>query len=527
MAGVRALTAMAGAFYRNIANRQPLACLLVGVLALGIRAALLPWLPAPLPRITDEFSYLLASDTYASGRITNPAHPLWQHFESIHILQQPTYGSKYPPLQGLVLAFGQHIFHQPWIGVWLSVGLMCSVMCWMLQGWMAPPWALLGALLVVLRLGVTSYWMNSYWGGAVAATGGALVLGALPRIARERRIGAAVIFGLGQVILMNSRPFEGFAVACAGCLALLWWLRKERATVREVALRVLAPVAAIVFLGAVGMAYQNYRVTGHALELPYMAHDRQYAALPIFIWAQPRIGLVYRHESIRAYWMKYQTGLYQQAAEHRAAVSLLNFLASYVVWFGWLPLAAMALLCPFALRTREEKLTVALLVFSLAPVLSLYAFLPHYLAPAACLAFLRLTQALERLHGWRAAGRPVGFVSVALIVFSMALPVPGEAVRSFPPRPDLARFAQERDSISQSLEHQPGNHLIFVRYSPNHDPNAEWVYNRADIDHSRIVWAHPLGAQEDASLVRYYSGRRVWLLDADAIPPKLTCAGSP
>src|SRR5712691_12078931 len=251
----------------QIAARKTLAIVALFFLVVGVRVALLPRLPVPVPGIHDEYSYLLLGDTLAHGRLANPTHPMWMSFESFHINWFPTYSSKYPPAQGAVLALGQLLGH-PWIGVLLSAAAMCAAILWMLQAWLPARWAFLGGALVALKFGIASYWINSYWGGAVAATGEALVLGAMPRIVRRARTRDALLLGLGIAILANSRPYEGLLFCLPVAAWFLWWLlgrAKSRVAARIRVVKVLAPLAVVLALTLGFIGYYNWRLSGNAL----------------------------------------------------------------------------------------------------------------------------------------------------------------------------------------------------------------------------------------------------------------------
>src|SRR6266404_5767152 len=503
----------------RFAQRKRLDVIVLFLSVIVLRLLALPLLHLPVPGIHDEFSYLLMADTFAHGRLANPPHPMWISFESFHVNWFPKYASMYPPAQGLVLALGQILGH-PWIGVLLSDAAMCAAILWMLQGWLPARWAFLGGVLAALKLGIASYWMNSYWGGATAAIGGALVLGALPRIVRRARIGDVVFLGFGIAILASTRPYEGFLFCIPASVWFAWWLAgkgKWPKPLRVRVVQVLLPLAAMLLLTASFMGYYNWRLTGNPLLLPHVLNTRVYHTTGLFLWDHKGPEMHYRNAQFEEFYNGWARDNYENTWADMVRVTREK-VVRYGLTYFWI--GALLALPAIPSLFRDRKMRLLLITFLLVTVGALVVIWSnaHYAAPLTCLVFALIVQANRYLRTFRIKARPVGIALSRAIVLLLVLDTGINTARGicdpllWPCEGDPSRAA-----VISKLEHTPGKHLVMVRYEEdNHNIHDEWVYNGAEIDSAKVLWARELDPQQNAMLFAYFKDRKIWLVTPDS-----------
>ncbi len=505
------------------------ASIFVGVTTLSLRLLLLLVIPRPEPFLSDEFSYLLAADTFSHGRLTNPAHPMWIHFETFHELMRPTYASQYPPGMGLMLALGQVVFHDPWAAVVISMAVLCGLITWALWLWLPHQWAIAGGLFAALQL-TGSYWTESYWGGTLAAIGGALVVGALARLMRRPAAAHSLAFGLGLAILANSRPYEGLVLSalCAAVLLVRLRLLVQQGFQSYSGLlhSVGFPITFVLLPTLIWMGYYNYRVTGGPLLMPYELYAQQYTSWSSFLWSnKPRPEPTYNHDIFHGAWALMAMG--QQFYRQHILYNHLKNILELIFFFLSLP-AFFCVLLSWKSLMRNRRLRIPLellLLFYLGLAVEPNLF-PHYFAPATVLVFLIVTAAVRDFVSRFAPGKSRG-VALGVLCCCMVFLPHDLFFQSPPPQLLLHRseFIANRGSVLKKLEKESGQILVFVRYEKPY-VQPEWVYNHADIDRSRIVWARAMPggiprnrwarampSAKDAELLRYYPGRRAWVLE--------------
>jgi hypothetical protein len=525
--------------FSRMARRKSLSVAVVGFATLLLRLAILPLSPIPKAFVQDDFSFLLAADTFASGRLANPTPTMWVHFETMHVTMKPTYMSMYFPAQGLVMAAGKVMTGHPWYGILAMTALMCASICWMLQAWLPPDWALLGGVLAILRLGLFSYWIDTYSGaGSITALGGALVLGALPRFMKAARFRDGLLMAVGVILLVTARLYEGILLCLPVVCFLAWWILngENRPTATTLLRRTAFPLMLIAAAG-VWMGYYNYRVFGSPTTLPYTVDRAEYATAPYFVWQSQRPEPLYRHKVMREFYNRNELDAFDKIHKASGFVpeTLLKAARGILFYTGITLLVPLIMLRRVLLDHRVRFLVLCVLVLAAGQLIEIF-LIPHYLAPFTAAFYAIGLQAMRHLRVWSPGGEPVGLTLVRLTV-TLCVVLAGVRLFAEPLHLNLpvwpATWASEwygrstqsggeRTKVTDELAQQPGIALVIVRYSPDHQALDEWVYNDANIDNSKVIWAREMDEAENLELIQHYKDRTVWLVEPDASPAKVS-----
>jgi hypothetical protein len=284
------------------------------------------------------------------------------------------------------------------------------------------------------------------------------------------------------------------------------------------------------------MGYYDYRVFGSPFTLPYSTNRATYAIAPYFVWQSPRPEPAYRHEEMRRFYHVNEFDDYKRQA------SVPGFLKAALIRgvVGLLFFTGGALLPPFivlprAFRDKRIRFLVICLAVLNAGMLIENFFIPHYSAPFTVAIYALVVQTIRHMRHFRPEGRAAGlamtrFVVTVLVVMTILRVNHRSLNISLPKWPAYTwnaswygpdRFGEERASIERTLQQMPGEQLALVRYTSNHNPLDEWVYNAPDIDHSKVIWARDMDPESNQELFEYYKKRRIWLVQPDSYPNAL------
>jgi hypothetical protein len=338
------------------------------------------------------------------------------------------------------------------------------------------------------------------------------------------------MLALGVALVLNTRPFEGFVLTAVAGIALGVMLARRGVGTAVILRRIAAPTLLVLIPTGTAMAYYNWRVFGNPLTLPYTLNRKTYASAPVFVFQKPAPEPPYRHTEFRQFYIGWE---FEHFKKVTTPVGFLAFSGhKLITWWQFylgpvltLPLVAL----PFALRSRRLRPLVWMVAVVAATVAFEAFFMPHYVAPLTAAFLALLIEALRRLRVWRRRERTgVALVRAVFVVCAVMIPV--RMAAAFVPWVNTKypmtwattwNVSLGRQEIAARLLHQKGRHLVIVRYGPMHSIYREYVYNAANIDDSPLVWARDMGRIENEKLIRYFKGRRVWLLEPDSSPLKL------
>jgi len=476
------------------------------------------------PVVHDEFSNILMADTFLEGRLANSPHPHREFFETFHVIQEPSYASKYTPGNGIPPMLGRLLSGREVVGSWIIMALAAALTYWMLLAFLPPGFAFAGGMLVVLSGQYSFFWGTSLWGGAFPMLGGALLFGAFPRMIRNCSAFNSVLFALGAGILSITRPFEGLlAFLPAAGIYIFWLFKKEDVSLKRKIIDTSFPAAMVLFMIFLFHGYYNFRVSGSAVTFPYTVWEKKYSPGTNFVFSEIKKELKYVNPELKRAVLEWVVR--NKKIETPAGfldLLIYKFLTYQRFFFSGISLILLTGLLVYIKKERRDPW----LFFAIFSVLSVGAGLmllrsahPHYAAPVACpVIYLTIVGARE-FWRWDIFKVPYGKLVLSIVIlislyWNLNAGIQRKRVRK-------SYSVYNREELSRELKKRGGKHLVFVKYRSDHNVHDEWVYNRADIDNSDIAWARYIDKNKNDELIQYLKWRRAWIIYPDFRPLRL------
>ncbi len=508
----------------KIADRPYLSAALIAGVATCARLALSPFLGTPQPIVADEVSLTLQAKTYLAGHLASHVN-LLPDFGSIYVIVSPTYASMYPVLRSFPIFIGLFLGIGAWGGVLLSMVALTVAAYWMVREWINSRYAFIASLIVMVRYGLFSLWVNSFWGGAFTALGGVLLLGGFKAIRSRPNLLNGAVVGLGVFIMMTTRPYEGMVYAIPFGAALV--IQFIRSTTLERKSLIPAGMAATVLVAAgFGLTLvHNQAVTGDWKIPPYALYRQTGSQVPAFLVESggPREAAPARYaknEYVNAFELRSYNRRETWAGIYSAeAFRLRN---NWNFYFGF------ALVIPFALGIYALRGEPTLLVAaaSLAVGLSLETWdLAHYAAPAFGFFILATMAGFKSLRQWRPWGYPFGLslsrVLPLALVLGSAIPLSsaltGQPTFVTPVNNHFSapccwlRPRSFHMTVANEVDRYRGKNLVIVDTGPKAPKEGILVSNDPDIDNEKTIWIND-DAEFNRLEIDRYPDRRIWRL---------------
>jgi uncharacterized protein YggT (Ycf19 family) len=247
---------------------------------------------------------------------------------------------------------------------------------------------------------------------------------------------------------------------------------------------------------------------------PFVAAAHTYERFANFIWHKNAPMIHYNNLEMEEFYNDWGRSNYMRTWDTLGDVSVDKLYRCQAV-YTWLALLLVLPGLLFLYRDKRMRFLLVVLLFVLLAYFITTWPNPHYIAPVTCILYGVIVQAMRHLRQMYYRKRPIGAALSRAIVLLLILDISQFAATGYgDPMGWGGGGLQRRVEIQKQLDQTPGKHLVIVNYEGVHSFHDEWVYNGADIDGSKVVWARDLGPEQNAKLMDYFRDRNVWIVKA-------------